>query len=219
MRQLLRPAFSVLLVLGLSTASHAQVGLIMAAARLGVAAATLANADMQYTCKGPGSYQLNSADWQPAPIVLTNGNLTAGKGKEAKQFGLEEVRQVVVRTDTFVVVRNVKFPGANAISAAPTLGRRTWRHAQVELFNYYAAAGALPMLRFPDGKVLVLPIKPKEYRAAMLKLVGDQPKLAEQLRGNELEPVHTRLILDTYLRWKPTGFDTTASFANEQPGN
>lgn len=205
--------------MGLSTATHAQVGLIMAAARLGMAAATLASADIQYTCKGPGSYQLTSADWQPAPVGLTNGSLTAGKGREARQFSLEEVRQVVVRTDTFVVVRNAKFPDANAISAAPTLGRRTWRHAQVELFVDYSAHGTLPMLRFPDGKVLVLPRKPKDFRAAMLKLVGDQPRLAEQLRGSDLEPVHTRQILDAYLRWKPTGFDTTASFANNQPGN
>lgn len=212
----MKPAALAVLALGLSTASHAQVGLIMAATRLGTSAVLLATADHQYMVKGPGSYQLTSADWQPGTLQLTNTGLTVGKGKTAQPFALDKLQQVVVRTDTFAVVHNARVSGTASAVAAPLLGRRVWRVPQVEQFEFHSAGGVLPLLRFPDGRAVVLPSKPKDFRAAMLKLVGDHPKLGAQLQTNELEPMYLRSILATYLQWKPAGFDPTALLA-EQP--
>lgn len=224
MNRLLRFCFSgLLLSFGLNTAAQAQAGVLMNAARIGTSVAigmavpdnlhpmTLANT--QYACKGMGSYQLRSAPWQSAYLELTNTELRAGKYKDIQQFSLEDLQQVVVRADTFVVVHNVKFPDSEATFDEAVLGRRSWRRPQVELFEYSAAAGTLPMLHFPDGKAVVLPKKPKDFRAAMLLLVGDHAQLAEQLRGTSFSPADAPQILDMYLRWKPAGFNTAALWA------
>ena len=68
------------------------------------------------------------------------------------------------------------------------------------------------MLRFPDGRVVVLPRKAKDFRAAM-RLLGYHPQLTQQLRGPTFGPNDTARILETYLRWKPAGFATPARWA------
>ena len=213
MRQILLHGLSGLLILfyllGTGPTCQAQVDQLMAAAPIGVAAVVpLAAPDPGYSSKGPGAYQLVSGQWQQASIALTNSGLTVGKGAQARSFGLEQVRQVVVQADTFVVVSNAKFPDANTVSAAPTLAQRKWRRPQVELLEYHSASGVLPLLRFPDGRAVVLPRKRKEFCANMLLLVSAHPGLDNQFAEFSPDAGYARQILEEYLRLKPAGFSS-----------
>jgi hypothetical protein len=213
--------FSLLLLLLGAQTAHAQlVNLISTAGMLIINGAMAA--DMEFVSKGKGSYQLPDASWQSNYVVVTNKGLEVGKGKQASPVALDAFRQAVVNLDTFAVVPAVRFlpAGKEQQPVAPItlLGRRVLHRPQVELLEYATVSGAVPVLRFPDGQAVALPKKPKDFRAAMLLLVGDQPRLAEQLRGNELEATHARQILDVYLRWKPAGFDPTALLAAAPAG-
>ncbi|RTQ50789.1 hypothetical protein EJV47_09210 [Hymenobacter gummosus] len=196
---------------------YAQVAQLVGLAILMSANGGSMGPDMQFVSKGKGSYQLPDASWQTSYVTVTNKGLEAGKGKQAIPMEFNEFRQAVVNLDTFAVVTDVRFmpvdKDAQPVRPVTLLGRRVLHRPQVELLEYATVTGAVPVLRFPDGRAVALPKKPKDFRAAMLLLVGDQPKLAEQLRGNELEATHARQILDVYLRWKPAGFDPTALLA------
>jgi hypothetical protein len=196
---------NALLLFACST-SYGQAALIVGLVRAGVAVTTLATAENQFRVKGNGSYQLNTANWESGPLQLTNYGLVIGKRKEEKNIDLQEFRQVVISIDTFAVLHNVKFPDQDLPSAVPIVGRRTWRRPQVELFEFSGASGTLPVLRFPDQSAIALPVKNKEFRAAMLTLVGDHAILAGQLRKDFLTVTNTRAILEAYLNWKPEGF-------------
>ncbi len=191
---------------------------------VGIVAVLVANsvaaADMQFVTRGRGQFhRVGGAAWETDYLVLTSRNVTVGQGSAANTLHLEALEGVVIHQDSFAVVRQAHFAlvakGKEALPPATVLGRRLWRRPQVELLSYRATAGELPLLRFVDGKAAVLPKKPRDFRAAMLLLVGDHPILAQQLKGGEsaLQPEHLRQILEVYLRWKPAGFDTTAFFA------
>ena len=202
----------LLLSLLFAPATHAQIGSLI------VAAIDAKNAsNMQFVTKGKGSYQLTDGSWQRDYLLLTQRGMEVGKGKKAKYVGPDVLQQVVISIDTFAVVHAVHFPPDKNQLASPALdvvARRNWRCPQVELLDYSTTFGnAMPLLRFPDGRAVVLPKDPKGFRAAMLLLVGDQPNLAAQLRTNELNATNAQQILSVYLRWKPTGFDPTALLA------
>ncbi|GAB2957391.1 hypothetical protein GCM10027048_24900 [Hymenobacter coalescens] len=195
--------------LGLHTACQAQIGLLaLAVTNL---ATTVARADHDFYRHGPGSYQLPGAQWQPeAELRVSNTGMVVGKKKDAQHLRLDQFSQIVVNADSFVVMHNVLLGGSGKVADSPLLGQRVWRHPQVELFHYRAMGGTAPMLRFPDQTVVVLPRNTRDFSAAMLKLVGDQPMLAEQLRQGGLESSYIQQILTSYLEWKPSGFNTAS---------
>ncbi|MCC3158099.1 hypothetical protein LJ737_12695 [Hymenobacter sp. 15J16-1T3B] len=202
-RLLGRPGLLTALALALSTCCQAQVGLL-------IGAATAAFDDKFYRA-GPGSYQLNGAPWQPhAELRVSNSGMVVGKGKATQRYWLDKFSQVVISADSFAVVGNARMGKALKPVDGPLLGQRVWRQPQVELFDFRALGGPLPLLRFPDQTALVLPRRCRDYCDVMLLLVGDHPALAEQLRQGAFDASHTRQILSTYLAWKPAGFDTKA---------
>lgn len=208
----------LLLSLFFAPATHAQIAALI------VAAADAKHAsNIQFVTKGNGSYQLTDGTWQRNYLFLTQRGMEVGKGKKAKYVGPDVLQQVVISIDTFAVVHKVHFPADKNQVPSPALdvvARRNWRCPQVELLDYSTTFGnPMPLLRFPDGRAVVLPRDPKGFRAAMLLLVGDQPNLADQLRTNELDASHARQILTVYLRWKPTGFDPTALLAATPAAN
>lgn len=197
----------------LASAAQAQIGMLVAAAINAKQAA-----DMQFVTKGKGTYQVADGTWQSNYLMLTQGGLQAGKGKKMSFVAKDVLRQVVISRDTFAVVAAVHYsPTGKDQQPAPVLdvvARRTWRRPQVEMLEYVSAySSSMPVLRFPDGRAAALPNNVKSFRAAMLLLVGDHPKLAEQLQTTDLNTEHLRQILDAYLRWKPAGFDPTALLA------
>lgn len=166
-----------------------------------------------YFRRGKGRYQLAGAEWQTDRVAVNNVQIAVGGGREPQTYYLNDVRQVVIGADSFVTVFDVR--RWSQPQAAPTLvlGKRTWRRPQVELFTVNTFAGEVPVLRFPDQTAVALPLRQKDYQQAMLALVGDYPALATQLRTGQLEASHTAQILETYLRWKPAGFDLTTLLA------
>ncbi|GAB2957386.1 hypothetical protein GCM10027048_24890 [Hymenobacter coalescens] len=168
-----------------------------------------------YFRRGKGSYRLAGADWQTDYLAVNNVQLSAGRGKEPQTYYLNQVERVVIGVDSFQTIHDVQVWGQPRQAARVlVLGRRTLRRPQVELFMVDKAVGEpVPVLRFPGQAAIALPRKRKEFQQAMLELVGDHPTLAEQLRAGQLDVSYTRQILETYLRWKPTGFHTTALLA------
>ncbi|RAK63926.1 hypothetical protein DLM85_20485 [Hymenobacter edaphi] len=204
----------MLVVLCLSASyARAQAGLIVAAVRAATNVVSIATADRQFARKGKGTYQLSAnGQWQTAPLLLTGEGLRAGSGKTEQTYPLGEVRQVAFGRDTFAVVQAVQFPppaDAKAAALAPPdaiVGYRVWRHPQVELLEFSSTAGPVTVLRFPNQVALALPTERTAFQQTMLTVIGDHPKLGPQLRNGQYDPIHTRALLEYYLRDNPAGF-------------
>ncbi|MCC2547746.1 hypothetical protein LJY25_14940 [Hymenobacter sp. BT175] len=209
-------ALLLLLFLVISAPVRAQIGAVMALARIGTSVAINSMMDQTFRINGSGGYQLTSAgEWVPAErLELSSKGLMIGKGKAARELTLTDFSQTIIRGDTFAILRGVQFPGAAVDpQAAPLFAKRTWHHPQAELYEFVSGSGAVPLLRFPDGSAVMVPVKKKEFQYTMLALVGDHPTLARQLQANELSSVHLREILRAYLTWKPAGLTKPAPTA------
>ena len=148
---------------------------------------------------GAGSYHLPDGIWHKSSQLLFDGaRLTVQDSIAGKQrYTSETVQQLVVRKDTFVVVRDL--PGRRVQPARPDFLHSCVNSHGVRLLALYSATERPTyFLSRPQTSMQLLPAGKALFKMAMLAIVKDSPALAAKVASGELGRAEVVQIVREY---------------------
>ncbi|WP_210516687.1 hypothetical protein [Hymenobacter terricola] len=148
---------------------------------------------------GAGSYQLPDGSWHRAQRLVFNGEkLTVQDGATGKQrFTSETVRQLEVKQDTFLVVKDL--PGRRVAPEKPDFLRSCVNRQGVRLLAmYYETGRPTYFLSRPNASMQLLPSGKAEFKTAMLAIVKDSPALTAKVASGEMGRDEAEQLIKDY---------------------
>ena len=136
---------------------------------------------------GAGSYQLPDGSWHKATrLVFDGARLTVQDSIAGKQrLTSETVQQLVVKQDTFLVVRDL--PGRRVQPPKPDFLHSCVNSHGVRLLALYSATERPTyFLSRPKTSMQLLPAGRAAFKTAMLAIVKDSPALSEKVASGKL---------------------------------
>ena len=150
---------------------------------------------------GSGSYQLPDGSWHKASRLVFDGiRLIVKDSTIAKQrFTSETVQQLVVKQDTFLVVRDL--PGRQVAHPKPDFLHSCVNSQGVRLLALYDAGAVRPtyVLSRPHTSMQLLPAGKEAFKTAMLAIVKDSPLLREKVASGNLGRDNAVQIVQEYV--------------------
>ena len=155
---------------------------------------------------GAGSYQLSDGSWHKgARLVFDGERLTVRDSTAGKQrFTSETVQQLVVTTDTFLVVRNL--PGRPVPPPRPDFLCSVFNRRGIRLLALYRLRGQPTyFLSRPHTSLQLLPSDKKAFKTAMLAIVKDAPVLSAKVASGALGRDEVGQIVQEYVDFLALG--------------
>lgn len=157
----------------------------------------------------PGSFQLADGRWQTGELYYEGGEWMSVRqpGVDGRREYLpQDLRRFVIKADTFGIIDG--YGPADRQGSTGVFGQELYRTPYHTLFSYREAEGsnlAMTLVQPVGGAAVSIPQGRKAFTTAMLRVFGDCPALAEDIRRGRLGPQHLKRIMATYAQWRRTG--------------
>ncbi|RAK63925.1 hypothetical protein [Hymenobacter edaphi] len=156
----------------------------------------------------PGHFQLADGRWQAGELYYDGGEWVSVRqpGVDGRREYLpQDLRRFVIKADTFGVVDG--YGPADRQGSTGVFGQELYRTPFHTLFSYRESEGsmAVTLVQPVGGAAVSVPQGRKSFTTVMLRVFGDCPALAEDIRRGKLGPQHLKRIMATYAQWRRTG--------------
>ena len=137
--------------------------------------------------EGAGKYQLPDGSWHKSSKLVFDGERLTVKDSTAGKlrFTSETVQQLVVKQDTFLVVKDL--PGRRVAPPKPDFLHSCVNQQGVRLLAlYYATGRPTYFLSRPHASMQLLPAGKEEFKTAMLAIVENSSTLSTKVASGNM---------------------------------